>query len=587
MSALLMTMAALSTHGVAVVAGPPQHAGPGIFATDVSTNPHSPTVAKGAAAIIDGHVIPMNDVVLVSLRDSRSYLVDQLIQNYVVDRDCKRRGITVSEAEIDGGVELFRKSIAPATVADTLKLHHMTMAEMRYAFRQRAERNKLVADQIKPTKMAHCREILVKFNPAGGDQTVTSTSRTEDQALALLADIRKQALAGEDFGKLAAKYSELDTIKAKNGDLGVIYDGSHDLDASVPDQALSLAKGQISAAPFPAKGQSAYILIQCLSTGVDHPKAEDAAYKAAFTAYSSFKTMLLSPKYVVDLMTKSKLTFASDADLVAGKPLPKAAATVDGHVIPMDVVAKQCVQNVGPHVVDILVQQYVVDRECARRGIVVSDAEIDRRVDSLRAMVAPASMDEALKAHNTTMAALRNDFKQEIERTKLVEANVPSTKMVHCAAILVRYCPPGAIPGENGNARHTKDQAFDMIRNIQEELRNGADFNSLAAQYSDAAPPDRRGDIGVLYPGMQTMDTAMLNAGLSLGGGQTSADYIETVDGFCILRALSTDAKHTDDEEPLYREASATYHEQEAHLLAPQAIVDLIKKSKVVYYVHS
>lgn len=581
--------AALSTFAVPALAGPPKHAGPAIFATDATTPPPDqgkPPIAKGAAAIIDGHVIPMNDVVLLSLRDSRSYLVDQLIQNYVVDRDCKRRHITVSDAEINAGVERLRKSVAPATVEDTLKLHHMTVAEMRYAFKQRIERNKLVADQIKPTSMAHCREILVKFNPTGGDETVTLTTRTEEQALALLADIHKRVLAGDDFGKLADKYSELDTAKTKNGDLGVIYDGSHDLDASVPEHAFTLRKGEMSPEPFLAKGLSAYIVLQCLSTDKDHPASENKSYKLAFQAYSDFRTMMISPKYVVDLMTKARLTFASDADLVAGKPLPKAAATVDGHVIPMDAVAKQCLQTAGPHMVDILVQQYVVDRECQRRGITVTDADIDRRVDQLRAMVAPATMDEALKAHNTTMDALRRDFRQEIERTKLVEANVPPTKMVHCEAILVRYCPPGTIPGDGGNAKHTRAQAFDMIRNIQSKLRDGADFDDLAAKYSDATPSERHGDIGIFYAGM-AMDTAMLNNGLALESGQTSADYIETDDGYCILRAVSTSDKHSPAEDELYQTASQGYHEQEANRLAPQAIVDLIKKSKVIYYVHS
>jgi len=111
-------VAALSTLAIPALAGPP----------NTPARPSSPPTPRHRRLTTDDRIrrlpkarppsstvtfIPMNDVVLLSLRDSRSYLVDQLIQNYVVDRDCQRRGIKVSDAEIDAGVERLRNPSRP------------------------------------------------------------------------------------------------------------------------------------------------------------------------------------------------------------------------------------------------------------------------------------------------------------------------------------------------------------------------------------------------------------------------------------------------------------------------------------------
>ena len=572
--AVISTTVALSpsTH-----AGPPPHGAPTqLFATDVRGGDIAPS-GNGAAAIVDGHVIPMSAVVLQSLRDDRDVVIDQMIQNYVIDRDCKRRGLVVSEAEIDKGIAWFRKDNAPATVEQTLRQHHMTMAELRYAFRQKAERNLVVEDQVKPSKMVHCREIQVKYCKVGEDPATAGTTRTEADALAIIKHIQEQVKQGASFADLAAQYSELDNTDDKHGDIGVVSNNRMDLYPAVIDTALGMKTGGV-AGPFPSQVISAFFLLQAVSTDTSHPKSEDAIYRAAAEKNRSTQLQFLAPKYMVGLMQKSKLTFVPDSALVPGKPLPTVAATVDGHPIFMKDVARQCVNNVGAHEVDLIVQSYVVERECRKRGITVSAAEVDDRLDRLRRTIAPATLEEACKMHNTTVAALKTDFAQDIQRTKLVADQVQPVKMVHCAGIIVRF---------GSNLKHTQTQAEEVIKNAQEQLRLGHDFGDLAAQYSDVGYPEDKGDLGIFYPGMHDIDTAVLNAGLGLDAGQTSPEYFATNDAFCIVRAVSTSERHPASEDAAYAEAAVAYDEQQAQMLIPDFIVDLIKKSKVVYYVHS
>src|ERR1700743_815463 len=87
---------------------------PAVFATDAAEVATTNPPVANAAAIVDGHVISMEDVTLECLRKYRAPLVDQMLQNYILDRECNRRGITVDEGEIDQRIAELRTKLAPA-----------------------------------------------------------------------------------------------------------------------------------------------------------------------------------------------------------------------------------------------------------------------------------------------------------------------------------------------------------------------------------------------------------------------------------------------------------------------------------------
>jgi foldase protein PrsA len=294
--------------------------------------------------------------------------------------------------------------------------------------------------------------------------------------------------------------------------------------------------------------------------------------------------MFLGPKIVVGLVDGSKIVLTPDEDIAPGKPLPAAAAIVDGHPIPMPEVVAKCLAESGPHTVDILVQNYIVDRECRQRGITVSEAEIDARVNKLRAQLAPHTIEEGLPQHHTTMAGLRNDYRQELERTKLVASEVKPGRMVHARAILVRANPPG-MPMMTSGPTRSETEAKALLVDIQNQVRAGKDFEELATQFSEIG--NQGGDVGILYEGMHNMDTSVLNLALAMKKGEMSPEPIKANDAYFILQAISTNEDHDRAEDAAYAAALASCREQKAQPMIPQAIISLIKKSKVVYYVHS
>jgi len=570
--------------GAAIAAGPPQHAGPTqVFATDTGTGGHLAKAIPGVAATVDGHPIAMNDVVILALRNDRSYIVDQMIQNFVVDRDCKRRGIVVPEAEIDKRIEQLRKALAPKTLEAEIKDHNSSMADVRYAFRQQIARSMLVEDQIKPTKMLHCQAIMINFCPDGATDGACTTKRTEPEAIAALKGVEDKLKQGVSFASLATQYSEI-PAPAKDGDMGVLFDGVHDVDAAVLHAALAINKGETTPDPVKMESRPAYCLIQAVSSENDHPKADDALYKDAIRTYHDQQSQFLGPKYVVDMIEHSKVWTLTDKELLSAKTLPRAAATVDGQPILLKDVTAKCMASDGARCTNILVESYVVDRECKRRGITATKAEIDAHIDDLAKQIAPHTMAEALQVHHTTMTQLRHDFEQQIKRAKLVEDQVASTRMVHCRVILLKDTQDPSQAVAQPASIMTPSPAQSAIADIQAQLKAGADFAQLAKQH----PVDGTdGDIGILFPGIQQMDTALLNAGLALKTGQTTPEPVKTVDGWCLVQAVSTSDDHPKTEDTAYNAALSKYKEQEAQMREPEFIMNLIKKSKVVYFLHA
>jgi len=556
-----------------------------VFATDVTADSPALQPTGSAAASVNGHIIPMNDVIALCLRDERSYVVDQMVQNYVVDRECLRRGIVVSESQIDKDISDLRKSVAPSTLEQVIALHHSSMDYVRSAFKQKIERTLLVEDQVPRTKIIHCRAIVIRFALPGMPESVAGTNRTEAEAKTLIGDIQVQLSQGKDFGALADQYSEAAPKNGK-GDIGMLYSGMPNVDSKEVDVAVSLVAGETYPTAF--KVNNTYMLMQAVSTNDSHPKDEESAYTDAFESYKEQQSQFLSPAFVVGLIKSSHVTFVLDAEAIAqsGKALPDAAAVVDGHPIPMADVVAQCLAQDGPEVVDRLVQNYLVDAECKRRGLKITDPQIDERIENLSRKIEPHTIDEGLQSHHMTMDNLKYDFKQDIERSKLVENQVPSTKIVHCRAITIKYASPDASQADN-TPKRTEAEALALIKQIQDQLKQGKDFGDLATQYSEASPKSDKGDIGMLWAGMNDMETSMLDAGLSLDKGSVTPDPVKLIDAYCLVQVVSTSSDHPRSEDQDYAAALAAYREQRAPMLEPAEIVNLIKKAKVVYYIHA
>jgi len=130
-------------------------------------------------------------------------------------------------------------------------------------------------------------------------------------------------------------------------------------------------------------------------------------------------------------------------------------------------------------------------------------------------------------------------------------------------------------------------EAVTLITNIQDQLKAGKGFEELAQKYSELGDKTKGGDLGILYEGIQGVDTAVLNTALTMNNDQVSSNPVKTRGGYFFLQTTSTSDEHASSEDAGYMDASRVYREEKAQMLIPEAIVGLLKKSRVVYYLHS
>ncbi len=198
------------------------------------------------------------------LKTIRKNALETLINNEIIYKMTKDSKPEVKDKEIDAKVDELRKKVPQGeSLEKVLQRSNVTMAEIREDFRKsilverttkkKAEEfKKKTAETVteaymkdyyqknlqkfKEPEQVHLRSILIKADPAGGQ-------RVWGEALKKGQDVVKLARGGEDFAKLAQKYSE-DPFAKDGGDMGWAHKGS--LFAEIDDAVAKMNIGEVS-----------------------------------------------------------------------------------------------------------------------------------------------------------------------------------------------------------------------------------------------------------------------------------------------------------------------------------------------------
>jgi hypothetical protein len=250
---------------------------------------------------VNGHIISMDEVTALVMRENGGNATTRLIENYLVDEEAKAKHVTVSRAEIDGRLQELVKLIAPMTLEEGLRRHHQSLSDLENDIRQWLLRNKLVSPQLQPGAFVRARIILIKAGNSGPG----GTPRSDEQALALVHEIQSELVAGKKFEDLAKQYNEDPATKEKNGDTGVLFAGAP-YEGSLVDAALPLRSGEVTQRPV--KSNLGYYLIQATSTAAKHLADENQQYAKADKQYTMQAAQKLIPGHIKELTEKAKIT---------------------------------------------------------------------------------------------------------------------------------------------------------------------------------------------------------------------------------------------------------------------------------------
>lgn len=211
-----------------------------------------------------------------------------------------------------------------------------------------------------------------------------------------------------------------------------------------------------------------------------------------------------------------------------------------------------------------LVDQRLLLQRADAQGLMAADAEVEAVLARYRVPHKTSEeFDEHMTAAGIDPADLRFEIRRQLTVEKLLAREVSSRVKIdesaireyydsnlaaftvpednlHLAQILVAESQVSPIPNLRNDDATGLESARRKIRRVQDELERGADFEELAALYSeDPASAANGGDMGFIpLSSLGEVDIRLRRALIGLQPGDTS-EIVETDGEFRILRLLS------------------------------------------------
>jgi peptidyl-prolyl cis-trans isomerase C len=181
-------------------------------------------------------------------------------------------------------------------------------------------------------------------------------------------------------------------------------------------------------------------------------------------------------------------------------------------------------EDASKAVLEDMITQALLAQGASAQGFELSEAAIDARIDALQGKLGGAEellkweTDNGFNSPEAFRAALARSLQAAWMRDKIVSAVPRTADQVHVQQILLY---------NEGDAQA-----------LLEQLKVGADFNALAAQYDG----NSRGDLG-WFPKGYLLEPAIEEAAFSLQVGEYSG-VIQTSVGFSLIKVLERDPNH-------------------------------------------
>ncbi len=170
---------------------------------------------------------------------TREVVLDQIISQEVLIQEADRRGITVSDEEIDEELD-FAMAQAGWTAEEfeqVLAAQGMSKDDLRELYRVSIVIDNLIQEEVLERIEATDDDVIEFFEQnkemymPGATEVraqhvlISTEDRDDDEALSIAEEVRQRALDGDDFTELVAEYSEDPSAVQNDGDLGYFAEG--------------------------------------------------------------------------------------------------------------------------------------------------------------------------------------------------------------------------------------------------------------------------------------------------------------------------------------------------------------------------
>ncbi len=162
-----------------------------------------------------------------------------------------------------------------------------------------------------------------------------------------------------------------------------------------------------------------------------------------------------------------------------------------------------------------MIEEKVIINAANDSDIEVSDQEVDEKIEEIKQRFnSEEEFIEALNGQNLSIRSLKKDFREEILKSKLIDAEVKGKMNISFKEVddyyqehLNDFIEPEKVKAKAILIKPAEDtpedweEALAKANEIFSELEEGDSFEDLAKQYSDDASAPRGGDMGFINKG--------------------------------------------------------------------------------------
>ena len=263
-------------------------------------------------------------------------------------------------------------------------------------------------------------------------------------------------------------------------------------------------------------------------------------------------------------------------------PPSAVVATVNGEKITKAQLLDSLWDWQAPAALDELIQQKIIQQEATKKGVKVTQAEIDQRVVETRKRMPPdQEFDEALARYGYTKARFLSGTKtglmiEGVVKKEIKLADADFAQFIKASHILIR------IPYGKDEEERKKNEATakEKIDKIAAEIKGGLDFNEAAKKYSeDETNKDAGGDLPWFKRGK--MAPEFENAAFALKPGDIS-EPVKTSYGFHLIKLDNTGNKASAAEK---KDLSDQVIKEQMSTKVPQWLQNLRANAKIENYI--
>ncbi len=224
---------------------------------------------KEIVAKVNDEVITKDELYEALVEQNGEQVLGTLISEKIIDLEAKKHKIEVKDEEIEEKIETMKENFGGEEgLNQAMAYYGFNMNDLEKGMAMNIKIKKLLGPNISISE-EEMKEFFENNKEAFGQKEQVKARHilveTEDEA----KEVIKKLKAGEDFAKLAKKYSKDESNKDSGGDLG--FFGKGEMVKEFEDAAFSLKVNEISE---PVKTTYGYHIIEVL----DKKEAKEAKY---------------------------------------------------------------------------------------------------------------------------------------------------------------------------------------------------------------------------------------------------------------------------------------------------------------------